>query len=103
MIKHLQNFDVVYILCLSSDLMFLDRTLEEDLKLSDVKGIKDQHILHVMTRYKEKVDEMPELDQKKLSECLEKFNYLKRMRGQSFKVGINRKTLITKIAHHIKS
>uniref|UniRef100_A0A1I8ERQ0 Ubiquitin-like domain-containing protein n=1 Tax=Wuchereria bancrofti TaxID=6293 RepID=A0A1I8ERQ0_WUCBA len=58
-------------------LVFLGEVLAEDIRLSDVKNMKDKYTLHVMVRSTS--DPMPklQLDNKKLLECREKFQFLR--------------------------
>lgn len=58
-------------------LVFLGEVLAENIRLSDVKNMKDKYTLHVMIR--STLDPMPklQLDSKKLLECREKFQFLR--------------------------
>ncbi|VBB31544.1 unnamed protein product [Acanthocheilonema viteae] len=58
-------------------LVFLGKVLAEDVRLSDVRNMEDKYTLHVMVRSTS--DPMPklQLDNKKLQECREKFQFLR--------------------------
>ncbi|EFO27741.1 hypothetical protein LOAG_00743 [Loa loa] len=58
-------------------LVFLGEVLAEDIRLSDVKNMEDKYTLHIMVRSTS--DPMPklQLDNKKLQECREKFQFLR--------------------------
>uniref|UniRef100_A0A0R3RRJ5 UBA domain-containing protein n=1 Tax=Elaeophora elaphi TaxID=1147741 RepID=A0A0R3RRJ5_9BILA len=67
-------------------LVFLGKVLAEDIRLRDVKNMEDQYTLHVMVRCTS--DPMPklELDNKKLQECREKFQFLRTSKRNREKV-----------------
>ncbi|VDN81750.1 unnamed protein product [Brugia pahangi] len=78
---------------LTTHLVFLGEVLAEDIRLSDVKNMKDKYTLHVMIR--STLDPMPklQLDSKKLLECREKFQFLRaskrtREKGNPFTIDI---------------
>ncbi|VDN08509.1 unnamed protein product [Thelazia callipaeda] len=60
-----------------SHLVFFGRALEENVKLFEVGDIKDSHTLHVVVRCNKDINSKPQLDNKKLLECREKFRFLK--------------------------
>lgn len=69
-----------------SYLVFLGKALEEDMRLCDVKDMKDSYTLQVMIR--SKADPIPklQLNNKKLQECREKFQFLRASRRSREKV-----------------
>ncbi|KAM3721581.1 Coiled-coil domain-containing protein [Dirofilaria immitis] len=67
-------------------LVFLGEVLAENIKLCDVKNMENKYTLHVMIRTE--LDSMPklQLDNKKLQECREKFQFLRASKRSREKV-----------------
>ncbi|VDK73884.1 unnamed protein product [Litomosoides sigmodontis] len=67
-------------------LVFLGEVLAEDVKLCDVENMKDKYTLHVMVRSTSDPIPKLQLDNKKLQECREKFQFLRASKRSREKV-----------------